>query len=125
MTRMTVQRLVAALLACVLGSTLGACVAASDFVADSWPHFAGGEPNDLPPRPGSPGYAAFIAHGQAVKNAQTPPGGVTPQFAARQPAGGGQQAPAGTTATAPAQDPASRAPTPNVPDQNVGQGGLY
>ena len=69
MAIMTVQRLVAASLACVLGLTLSACGSGSDFVADSWPHFAGGEPNDVPPRPGSPGYAAFIAHGQAAQGA--------------------------------------------------------
>ncbi|MGB3743823.1 MAG: hypothetical protein WBD11_04700 [Xanthobacteraceae bacterium] len=35
------------------------------FVADHWPHWAGGMPADVPPRPGAPGYADFIAHGQA------------------------------------------------------------
>jgi hypothetical protein len=132
MATMTVQRLVAASVACVLGLTLSACGSASDVVSDSWPHFAGGEPNDVPPRRGSPGYAAFIAHGQAAEGAnaqaagaQTPPGGVTPQFAARQPDGGVRQAPAGSAATVPAQNPASAGPTPVAPDQNVGQGGLY
>ena len=132
MAIMTVQRLVAASLACVLGLTLSACGSSSDFVADSWPHFAGGEPNDVPPRPGSPGYAAFIAHGQAAQGAnaqtgatQTPPGGVTPEFAARQPGGDVRQAPTGTPAPVPAQNPASAGPRPGAPDQNVGQGGLY
>ena len=132
MAIMTAQRLIAASLACVLGLTLSACGSSSDFVADSWPHFAGGEPNDVPPRPGSPGYAAFIAHGQAAQGAnaqdgapQTPPGGVTPEFAARQPGGDARQAPTGTPATVPAQNPASAGPSPGMPDQNVGQGGLY
>jgi hypothetical protein len=35
------------------------------FVADHWPHWAGGMPADVPPRPGAPGYADFIARGQA------------------------------------------------------------
>jgi hypothetical protein len=44
-----------------LGLMLASC---ADFVANHWPHFAGGEPNGLPPRPGEPGYQQFIAHGQ-------------------------------------------------------------
>lgn len=133
MTRMTVQRLVAGLLACGLGLALSAC-GSSNFVADSWPHFAGGEPNDVPPRPGSPGYRTFIAHGQPQEgaNPQAPgapsqPGNVTPEFVARQPGVSGQQVPAGATATAPAPSRAGAAPPPGTPEQNVGQGqgGLY
>jgi hypothetical protein len=39
------------------------------FVADHWPHWAGGTPEGVPPRPGAPGYAEFIAHGQAKPQA--------------------------------------------------------
>ena len=121
MAKMTVQWLVAALLVCVLGLALSAC---SNVVADYWPHFAGGEPNDVPPRPGSPGYAAFIAREQPPQppppaGPQVPPGGVTPEFVARQPGVSGQQVPAGAAVAAPAQRPAGAAPP------NVGQGGLY
>jgi hypothetical protein len=45
-----------------LGLNLASC---GGFVADHWPHWAGGMPADVPPRPGAPGYADFIAHGQA------------------------------------------------------------
>ena len=45
-----------------LGLNLASC---GGFVADHWPHWAGGMPADVPPRPGTPGYADFIAHGQA------------------------------------------------------------
>src|SRR5438046_846373 len=45
-----------------LGLSLASC---GGFVADHWPHWAGGMPADAPPRPGAPGYADFIAHGQA------------------------------------------------------------
>ena len=128
MTKMMAQRLLGALLACGLGLALSGC-GSSNFVADNWPHFAGGEPNDVPPRPGSPGYRTFIAHGQPVDGANAPAGApnqpVTPQFVSRQPGISGQQVPAGTTATAPAQSPAGAAPPPGTSEQNVGQGGLY
>jgi len=45
-----------------LGLNLASC---GGFVADHWPHWAGGMPANVPPRPGAPGYADFIAHGQA------------------------------------------------------------
>lgn len=130
MATITVKRCIAALLVCAVGLALSACGA--NYVADYWPHFAGGEPNDLPPRPGSPGYRKYIEHGQPpdggnapAASGQPPAGGVTPEFAARQPGGGAQQAPAGSTAAAPAQQPVSAAPPPRTTDQNVGQGGLY
>lgn len=129
MAKMTVRWLVAALLACVLGLMLSAC-GSSNFVADNWPHFAGGEPNDVPPRPGTPGYAAFIAREQPaeppkIASPQSPPGGVTPEFVARQPGVSGHQVPAGTATATPAQQPAGAAPPQGRTDQNVGQGGLY
>lgn len=129
MIKTMAQRPVAVLLACGLGLALGGC-ASSNPVADYWPHFAGGEPSDLPPRPGSPGYRTFIAHGQPQDaanpqgaGAPNQPGGVTPQFVSRQPGVSGQQVPTGTTA--PAQNPAGAAPRQGAPEQNVGQGGLY
>ena len=67
MVKMTAKRLVAGLLACGFGLMLSACGSTSDFVADYWPHFAGGEPNDVPPRPGDPGYRKFIEHGQPAE----------------------------------------------------------
>jgi hypothetical protein len=45
-----------------LGLNLASC---GGFVADHWPHWAGGLPDGVPPRAGAPGYAEFIAHGQA------------------------------------------------------------
>lgn len=132
MAKMALKGLVAALLACGLGVMLSACGSSSNFVADNWPHFAGGEPNDVPPRPGSPGYRKFIEHGQPAEGENAPAasgqpttGGVTPEFAARQPGGSAQAAPAGTTATAPAQKPMAAEPSHGGADPNVGQGGLY
>jgi hypothetical protein len=61
------KRVIVSIVAICLGSGLGACsnVAGSNFAADHWPHWAGGEPSDVPPRPGAPGYDEFIAHGGA------------------------------------------------------------
>jgi len=69
----------------VLGVTLGfaaglaSCSSFSGYVADHWPHWAGGMPADVPPRPGAPGYTDFIAHGQGTPDttANTLP---APQF---------------------------------------------
>lgn len=131
MAKMTIRRLVAALMVCALGLMLSGC-GSSNFVADSWPHFAGGEPDDVPPRPGSPGYAAFIAHGQSAGGAsaqtaapQPTAGGVTPEFVARQPGVSGQEIPTGSAAAPPAPQPAGAALPQGRTDQNVGQGGLY
>src|SRR5713101_5086860 len=52
-----------------LGLNLASC---GGFVADHWPHWAGGMPADVPPRPGAPGYADFIAHGQAKPEQANP-----------------------------------------------------
>ena len=132
MAKMALKGLVAALLACGLGVMLSACGSGTNFVADNWPHFAGGEPNDVPPRPGSPGYRKFIEHGQPAEGENAPAasgqptmGGVTPEFAARQPGGSAQPARAGTTATAPARKPMAAEPPHGGADPNVGQGGLY
>ena len=56
------KRLFKAAILLGLGLDLASC---GGFVADHWPHWAGGMPADVPPRPGTPGYADFIAHGQA------------------------------------------------------------
>jgi hypothetical protein len=71
---MTVRRFAAAACALGLGLMLGSCSPFSGFVSDHWPHFAGGEPGGLPPRPGDPGYAAFISHGDPNQIPETPTG---------------------------------------------------
>jgi hypothetical protein len=55
-----------------LGLTLGSCSSFSGYVADHWPRWAGGMPDDVPPRPGAPGYEEFIAHGQPGNVAAKP-----------------------------------------------------
>jgi hypothetical protein len=93
-----------------LGLTLGGCSSFSGFVADHWPRWAGGMPDDVPPRPGTPGYEEFIAHGQPSNNA------ARPASAESQPAPADVKT--GVRAS-PAQEQA--ADDPNV----VQRGGLY
>lgn len=59
------------MIAICLGLLVGSCSSLSGYVADHWPHWAGGEPEDVPPRPGAPGYDEFIAHRQAGQPDQT------------------------------------------------------
>src|SRR4029077_14719041 len=63
------KRLFKAAILLGLGLNLASC---GGFVADHWPHWAGGMPADVPPRPGAPGYADFIARGQAKRKQANP-----------------------------------------------------
>jgi hypothetical protein len=72
---MIVKRCITAAVVLGLGSGLGSCGGGAQFsgyVADHWPHWAGGMPDDVPPRPGAPGYDEFVAHGQSGQDAATP-----------------------------------------------------
>jgi hypothetical protein len=64
---MKVKRYTAVAILLALGPMLGSCSGFAGTVADNWPHWAGGMPADVPPRPGAPGYEEFIAHGEAVQ----------------------------------------------------------
>lgn len=127
---MTVKRLAAAACVCCLGLVLGSCSELSDGVADHWPHFAGGEPDNLPPRPGAPGYNKFIAHGQPTQGAESPVGKAQPAATAaiaNPKPGGTDQAP--TAFTAPQNQTSGAQQPPTVEKQrnnsNDVQGGLY
>jgi hypothetical protein len=116
---MALRRLIAATTLLGFGLCLASC---GSFVADHWPHWAGGMPADVPPRPGTPGYAEFIAHGQAPPEAKQEP---TASAAAVQT--GTQQVP-----PAPAIIPQQPAPLSAVDpnndtrqDSSVVKGGLY
>jgi len=103
-------RLFALPVAACLGLIVASCSSFSGYVADHWPHWAGGEPEDVPPRPGSPGYEEFIAHGQASQTNQT-------------------NRDVTTTAAVPAGDKSDAAtaspPAPAADNGAVVQGGLY
>jgi hypothetical protein len=116
---MASQRLIAAVTLLGFGLALASC---GGFVADHWPHWAGGLPADAPPRPGTPGYAEFIAHGQ-----QTPEDKQQPTATAAAVQTGAQQV---SPAPAPAvpQPPPVRAAAPDddaTQDSSVVKGGLY
>ncbi len=144
---MIVKRLIPAVLLC-LGPLLGSCGGASEngfsgYVADHWPHWAGGMPDDVPPRPGAPGYDEFIAHGQASQDAAKAPAandktatGATAkpvfQTAPPPPATAADQTAPPAAAAEQATPPATAAeqatpPLNDVPpeDSSVVKGGLY
>lgn len=125
---------VAAALAFSVGLMLGSCTPFSGFVADHWPHFAGGEPDGLPPRPGAPGYNKFIAHGQPAQTTQSPAAaqptapGATATVAKQTPAAAEQSPSAFAEPTVEDAKPDTRlAPAIERPagDSSVVQGGLY
>jgi hypothetical protein len=99
---MTVKRFTTALAALGLGLALSACSSVSSSVSDHWPHWAGGMPADVPPRPGAPGYEDFIAHKQTDTDSSNP---------------------AATGAMANPQPPPSATVAPN--NGTVAAGGLY
>jgi hypothetical protein len=68
---MILKQALTAVIVLALGAVLGSCGSVSGYVADHWPHWAGGMPGDVPPRPGAPGYDEFIAHGQTDQAAGT------------------------------------------------------
>jgi hypothetical protein len=92
---------------------LGSCASVSATVSDHWPTWAGGMPNDVPPRPGAPGYEEFLAHQQRQDAAAASP-----------PADGNTQA---TSAAASPNKMSGRPAPANQPAENSGavQGGLY
>jgi hypothetical protein len=100
-------KLVAPTLVLFISLALGSCTSFSSAVSDHWPTWAGGMPNDVPPRPGAPGYDEFRARQQGA--AAVPAAGV--------PAGAST---AGNTNV-------QAIPNSNRPpnDQSAVQGGLY
>jgi hypothetical protein len=127
--RMILRRSVAVAFACIAGLALGSCASFSDSVADHWPHFAGGEPDDLPPRPGAPGYNQFIAHGQPAQGTPSPAAGTQPADAGATAAikrtPDAAQVPNAFTEPPPAADAKPAAPRAPADDPSAVQGGLY
>ena len=126
---MIIKQFAAATLALCLGVMLGSCSPFAGIVADHWPHWAGGMPDDIPPRPGAPGYDEFIAHGQPSQDAQSASGAAKPAAAGQNSAAADQQPAASVKkpAAMDAKTDAQAAPSDDRPrsDANVVQGGLY
>src|SRR5215831_2450630 len=78
---MAPKRLITAATLLGFGLNLASC---GGFVADHWPHWAGGLPADVPPRPGTTGYAEFVAHGQSKPEPQQQPTAAAAQSGAQQ-----------------------------------------
>jgi len=110
---MIVQRLCLVLLVLCLGPALGSCSGVAGIASDIWPHWAGGEPADIPPRPGKPGYDEYIAHQQGNPPPARPAEAAQPAVAAA----------ASPAAPPPAAEPAVGSPA----EENavVRRGGLY
>jgi hypothetical protein len=125
---MAPRRLITAVTLLGFGLNLAGC---GGFVADHWPHWAGGMPADVPPRPGSPGYAEFIAHGQPTPEPKQEPGaaiqGSVQQDTVQQSiVQQGAAAPVSAAAAPPAAPVRAAVPDNDVPqDSNVVNGGLY
>ena len=117
-------RLVAAAIVLVLGSALGSCSPFAGYVSDHWPHWAGGMPADVPPRPGAPGYEEFIAHGQADQDAAkaATTGDAKSVATGEKPIGPTFKTTAQPAPAPPAAPPGSRG-APG--DPSIVQGGLY
>src|SRR5215469_9460896 len=121
------KRALTAAFAAGVSLTLASC---GGYVADHWPRWAGGMPDDVPPRPGAPGYDEFISHGQPVAksvntaqpNPASPPGvaasGLTTAATGSGPA---------AAAAVPAEPVTPAAPAAEQPaeDSSVVKGGLY
>ncbi len=114
-----------------LGLTLGSCSDFSGYVADHWPRWAGGMPNDVPPRPGAPGYDQFVSHGLPDQMPAKPPAATAETQTAAPSSGRPDQKSAAAAAAAGGpifqQVTAPPATSPAEPgdDANVVNGGLY
>ena len=117
------KRLFTAAIVLGLGLSLASC---GGFVADHWPHWAGGLPADAPPRPGTPGYADFVAHGQTNQDAANSTAPQPPVAGAVQTSMQKPSAPPAMAAApaAPAQVAAPQGARPEDPSVLKG-GGLY
>ncbi len=148
MTAGTTKRLFLLTTALCVCLGLAACAPLAGVVSDAWPTWAGGEPKDVPPRPGAPGYEEFIAHQQrqdvappnAAPNVAAAPG--TTAVVAPPGAAPGTTAVAVPVTTAPGPTAAAPPPAASYPqpppqqgqlppayarpdDRSATQGGLY
>jgi hypothetical protein len=108
-----IKRLYASTVVLFVCLALGSCTSFSAAVSDHWPTWAGGMPNDVPPRPGAPGYDEFLLHQQGKDATAAAPGAT--------PAAVSTGAPAAGNANAQAIPNSNRPPN----DQSAVQGGLY
>jgi hypothetical protein len=81
-------RLIRMSLAVLAGLSVASCSSTSAFVADGLPEWAGGLPRGTPPRPGAPGYDAYlksISGDDPVKAASEPAQQPSPPRKSRDP----------------------------------------
>ena len=127
----TVNRLIMAAMGLCLAGLLGSCAGTgsenqfSAYVADHWPHWAGGMPADVPPRQGTPGYSEFIAHGQADPDAMPAIASAPATGAPAKPVMQTALPPPAAPAVSQAEPPAQSVPQAAADDPSVVRGGLY
>jgi len=125
------QRFLASTAVFALVLLLASCGSFPGYVADHWPRWAGGLPDDVPPRPGQPGYAEFISHNGEVKDPKAPAAAGPPQSPAvtaqPSPPSARQANPPPAAGQPNAVAPAAAAAAPLMPGNQgvVQQGGLY
>jgi hypothetical protein len=73
-----IMRIVFLVGAMTSGLLVASCSSLSGFVADTLPAWAGGLPEGTPPRPGSPGYDAYLKSVNGNEPARTDPGSAKP-----------------------------------------------
>jgi len=62
----------------VAGLLVASCSSLSSFVADTLPPWAGGLPEGTPPRPGTPGYDAYLKSISGNEPPRAPPSATPP-----------------------------------------------
>ena len=68
------------------GALLASCSSMSAYVADGLPEWAGGLPKGTPPRPGTPGYDAYLRNiSGGDRPTAAPPSDAQPSASAAQP----------------------------------------
>jgi hypothetical protein len=117
---MMAKRLSTAVILLGLALNLAGC---GGFVADHWPHWAGGLPVDAPPRPGAPGYDEFVGHGQTKPETVS---ATSPQQPVVAPATASAPVPAASLPQAPTAQIRAAEPADDASENaSVVKGGLY
>jgi hypothetical protein len=79
------MRLVLMIGAVMGGVLLASCSSMSAYVADTLPEWAGGLPHGTPPRPGTPGYDAYLREISGVHPTTAAQPAATPNPPPREP----------------------------------------
>ena len=79
------MRIVLVIFVLLGGALLAACSSMSSSIADNLPEWAGGLPKGTPPRPGTPGYEAYLRQIHGGDHPTTAPPSEAQSYAPPQP----------------------------------------